>query len=178
MIDSSDAAPRRVPVRPRRAAGRPRDRLRMSVTLLAAAVLPACGDSSAASTGDGGAGGQQCIKPSLSLDCTATFPATYDAIYDGVLGPTCAANSACHMGPADKAGNGLVLSNRDDAYEYLLGTKDGRARVIPGNPECSILEQRLESDDVNFRMPKLGDKLDIGDRCPIRQWIHDGAKRK
>jgi hypothetical protein len=119
----------------------------------------------------------QCIAP-LSLDCDPTYVPTYDSIFENLLRPTCGASSNCHAGPtADKAQAGLVLSQRDDAYDYLLGKMDGRARVIPGKPECSILELRLESKDPGFRMPVGSEPLSESDRCVVRQWIANGAKR-
>jgi hypothetical protein len=154
--------------------------LRFGLATLVSLVsaLAGCGDSGAPNKDDGGMPPQQCIKP-LSLDCTPTYEPTYDAIYDNLLRPTCGTSSVCHYGPtADKAQAGLVLSNRDDAYDYLLGMMDGRARVVPNKPECSILEQRLESNDPNFRMPSGGAQLPLGDRCVVRQWIANGAKRK
>jgi hypothetical protein len=82
-----------------------------------------------------------------------------------------------HLGPKPDAARGLVLSEHDDAYDYLLGKIDGRKRVVPGKPECSILMQRLDTKDPAFRMPVGADPLSESDRCIVRQWIAMAARR-
>jgi hypothetical protein len=134
-------------------------------------------DNASAGTGDSDDGGE-CLAP-LSLDCRPTFePATYDQIFEDVLRPTCgssASGTQCHGKQGMQAG--LVLADHDQAYDSLLGTLDGRARVVPGKPECSVLIMRLESTEKRFRMPLNSDPLDEGLRCAIRQWIAEGAEK-
>jgi hypothetical protein len=146
------------------------------IALALCATMLACTGDDANPSSDAGMGG--CLDP-LALDCAPSYdPATYDKIYDNVLGPTCgstATGSQCHGKDGGKAG--LFLDQPDKAYDFLMGKADGRARVLPGNPECSILAQRLESTDPAFRMPVGGAPLSPGDRCAIRQWIAQGAKR-
>jgi len=117
----------------------------------------------------------------LALDCTPAYVPTYDAIFADVFARSCGAAStggSCHYGPsAAQAKGGLPLSDPDTAYMALLGTLDGRARVIADEPECSILVQRLESSDVAFRMPVGNNPLPEGTRCAVRQWIAMGAQR-
>jgi cytochrome c len=111
------------------------------------------------------------------MDCQPAFPPTYTELYDNLLGETCggpSTGSSCHGREGKKAG--LVLSDRTEAYDYLLGMIDGRSRVAPAKPECSLLEQRLDSDDPGFVMPP-GAKLSAAERCSVRQWIAGGAKR-
>jgi hypothetical protein len=72
---------------------------------------------------------------------------------------------------------GLVLLGRDEAYDHLLGETDSRARVVPGDPECSLLVQRLESTDPQFVMP-VGMRLPEGQRCAVRQWVAAGAEKQ
>lgn len=123
-----------------------------------------------------------CAKPlaKLPLDCQVTFMPTYSSIYTNLFAKTCGAastGSSCH-GPSGKQ-SGLLLSGKDAAYDSLLGNAaDHRARVIPGDPECSVLEQRLESDDPNFRMPLGAMKLADGELCAVRQWIANGASKQ
>ena len=124
------------------------------------------------------AGGEHasCLAP-LPLDCQAAFPPTYTDIYDNLFGETCGGPStggSCHGPDGKKAG--LVLSDRSNAYDYLVGMVDGRARVVPSKPECSLIERRLESDDPGFVMPP-GARLSVAERCAVRQWIAGGAKR-
>jgi hypothetical protein len=80
----------------------------------------------------------------------------------------------CHT--ADAAMAGLVLQDADQAYSLLLG-QTGRARVNPGDPACSLLVIRLESNDPTFRMPPGPTPLLESARCDILQWIANGAAR-
>ena len=119
-----------------------------------------------------------CLDP-LPLDCRPGFPPTYDQIFDQVLSVSCGAqgnSGACH-GTAGAKGD-LVLAERDQAHAYLLGEMGARARIIPGEPECSLLVQRLESEDASFRMPLGTQPLSEGQLCAIRQWIANGAERE
>jgi hypothetical protein len=121
---------------------------------------------------DGGA----CLPP-LATDCAVAFMPTFTNIYDSLLIKTCGSptsGTSCH-GP-NGAQAGLVLDGLDTAYDDLLGAgADQRARVVPRQPECSILVQRLESNDLNFRMPLGRTPLSAGIRCAVRKWIADGA---
>jgi hypothetical protein len=143
-------------------------RLRAAVALAFSFVL-ACGD-------DASGNSERCLGP-LPLDCTPSYEPTYDMIFTNAL-RSCGASStlgSCHSAEGSKGG--LVLSDPDAAYDHLLGTFDGRARVQPGNPECSLLMKRLESDDPAFRMPVGREPLAQGQLCAIRQWIARGAAR-
>jgi hypothetical protein len=117
----------------------------------------------------------------LALDCTPAYVPTYDAIFADVFVRSCGSAStggSCHYGPDPaQAQGGLPLSDPDTAYMALMGTLDGRARVLPREPECSILVQRLESDDAAFRMPVGNNPLPESTRCAVRQWIAMGAQR-
>jgi hypothetical protein len=144
------------------------------IMLIALSVACACNGDDAPADGDGGR--ERCLDP-LPLDCAPTYPPTFDAFYDNRIARTCGAagtGTSCH-GPEGEQG-GLVLSGADPAYEHLLGQIDGRPRVVPGDPECSPLVQRLESEDPDFVMP-VGGRLSDGERCAVRQWIAAGAER-
>jgi hypothetical protein len=146
-----------------------------AMVVLATAV--ACGGGSSkndAGAGDGGA----CLK-SLALDCQPSIEPTYDSIYRDVLLTTCGSptsGKSCH-GPDGNQG-GLVLSDHDRAYDLLLGHVKGSARVLPKDPKCSILVERLESKDKNFRMPRGMNALPAGQRCAVEQWIANGAAKQ
>lgn len=122
----------------------------------------------------------KCIEK-VDIACTPAYEPSYDAIYDNLLSRTCGAASTgnvCHFGPSSaEAKGGLALSNRDRSFDGLLGRMGGHARVEPGEPECSILVQRLESDDPKFRMPVGRAALSLAERCAVRQWIANGAPR-
>ena len=127
------------------------------------------------STEDPGLDGSTCLD-ALPRDCQPLWP-NYDAIYDNLLIKRCGAPStgtACHG--ADGAKSGLVLSDRDAAYDALLSGSNGPARVIPGDPECSVLVQRLLDPDPTRRMP-LGSKLADNESCSVIRWIAEGAAR-
>jgi hypothetical protein len=131
-------------------------------------------------TDDPPAQAAQCLE-GLALDCTPAYVPTYDAIFDDVLERSCGSagtGGTCHYGPtAETAQGGLVLSDRDLAYDQLLGRGGASARVLPGDPQCSPLVARLESDDPGFRMPVGGSPLPEAARCAVRQWIANGAMR-
>jgi hypothetical protein len=146
-----------------------------------AALLVAAGacngdDDDDAQTEDAGDGA--CGEP-LPLDCRPSFePASYEAIFSNVLRPSCgssASGTRCHGAAGMQAG--LVLADLDEGYDSLLGGDDGRPRVVPGKPECSILIQRIEASDPRVRMPLSAAPLDEGQRCAIRLWVADGAER-
>lgn len=147
-------------------------------------AIAACGDDDTNPAGSGGSGGnggtggsgEDCLDP-LPEACDLAFAPTYDAFYDNLLSRTCGASStgsSCH-GP-DGGMAGLYLHDREMAYDYLLGAVDDRARVIPGDPECSVLVHRIESTDPDFLMPPTA-RLSDGERCAIERWIATGAKR-
>jgi len=71
----------------------------------------------------------------------------------------------------------LVLVDPDEAYSILMGEGLGHAFVKPGDPGCSALVVRLDTDNPILRMPPAGDPLDERERCSIRRWISDGAPR-
>jgi Planctomycete cytochrome C len=155
------------------------DRTRQLVVLLLSAAGAAGCDSSTpiAATSAAGADAGACLEP-LSLDCQVATQPTYPELFNNILLKTCGSpttGASCHA-PAGSQG-GLVLSDMTQAYDYLLGNMGGRARVIPGDPECSIVERRLESTDPNFGMPP-GGRLSEGLRCAVRQWIANGASKQ
>ena len=141
-----------------------------------AAVLLLCLSAAACGGDDGGDVSAECV--SLPETCTPSFDSDYDTIYRNVLSQRCGTASGsmnCH-GPAGNQGN-LNLGDADSAYTGLLGSSGAHARVIAGDPECSLLMQRLETDDQVKRMPRGEAKLAEGARCAIQRWIAEGAVR-
>lgn len=128
-----------------------------------------CGDSAPPAT-------PMCV-PSLDLACRPLYADTsYQNLFDKIIKPTCASSAGqCHS--AGGREGGLVLEDADAAYALLLGTTDGRARVKAGDPKCSLVMERLESDDAAFRMPPSSAKLSSEMRCNFTLWIAQGAKR-
>lgn len=77
---------------------------------------------------------------------------------------------ACHG--AELREGGLRLTSRAD----VLGRADsGELTVVPGDPEASVLWQRVASTDPDHRMPPEGDPLSKQEVALIRQWIKAGA---
>jgi hypothetical protein len=147
---------------------------RLSICALLAGGLGhmACGQGPAAPS----EAGSMCVS-GLSVNCMPLYdPPAYATIFAQILQPTCAQGSGtCHTGDAVKGG--LVFQDANLAYSLLLGTSDGRARVNPGDPSCSLLMIRLESSDPNFRMPPGPTPLLESERCDIVRWIAEGAAR-
>jgi len=113
----------------------------------------------------------------LALDCQPLHdPPTFDAIFDDTLHPTCASGAGtCHTDDGAKAG--LVFEDRDTAYGLLLGTVDGRARVIPDDPACSLIVEKLSTSNKRLRMPPGPTPLSDPELCTIVLWIANGAER-
>lgn len=135
----------------------------------------------AACNGDGGDGGAgmsgagACLMP-LDAECAPAFAPTFDELFERQIEPRCnLGGGACHG--SDEGQAGLSMLTADRAYDELLGHAGDRARVVPGDPECSILMQRLESRDADFGMP-VGMQLLPGQRCQFQQWIENGAERR
>lgn len=142
---------------------------RLLVLLLAAAGA-SCGGGD-----DESPAAAQCL-PEPATDCQPAFNTDFQSVYTNLLSKRCGSTgTACH-GREGHQGN-LVLADADTAYKALLGEDGTHARVIAGDPDCSPLMQRLESDDELFRMPYREPKLPEGARCAVRKWIESGAAR-
>lgn len=75
----------------------------------------------------------------------------------------------CH-GPEDAQGQ-LRLDFRSTA---LQGGFSGPA-VVPGQPEASVLIERIKSEDPELRMPLDGEPLSAPQIAAIESWIRQGA---
>lgn len=86
------------------------------------------------------------------------------------LAPSCGSQgSACHPGGGPPGS--LTFDAQATTYTELL---EG-AHVLPGDPACSPLMIRLESDDPDERMPPGTTPIPAGARCSIATWIAEGA---
>lgn len=116
----------------------------------------------------GGAGG--CAPDEAPLDCTPSTEPSWTGIYQTIIEPSCTGGSTgCH-GQWGKQGD-LDLSTSQIAYTELLG----EARVLPGEPSCSLLVWRLEGTQGAV-MPLSG-ALSSAEICAVKQWIVAGASR-
>jgi outer membrane protein assembly factor BamB len=108
--------------------------------------------------------------------------ATFSAVYNDILrGRGCAAATGCH---ANSSAGGLDLSSRDIAYRALVNapaqgmpcSSSGRLRVVPSDPDNSLLVNKLAS-----AMPACGVQMPPSSLLPaaltdqIRKWIANGA---
>jgi hypothetical protein len=112
-----------------------------------------------------------CVEAELA--CNPLYQPTFDNVFTQTLNDKCA-DAPCHDAQAPQAN--LSYVDPDQAYDLLLGIADGRERVLPGDPGCSLLIRRIESMDPGFQMPP-GARLSEQERCSVRQWIADGAER-
>ncbi|MBX3436080.1 MAG: DUF1553 domain-containing protein [Planctomycetaceae bacterium] len=81
---------------------------------------------------------------------------------------------ACHGPDANVREAGLRLDDRDAAVGIL---ESGLRAVVPGDPESSVLIQRVFSQDPSDRMPPAahGPGLNEAEKATLRQWIAEGA---
>jgi hypothetical protein len=126
--------------------------------------------------GCGGDDGQEpqlnCVE-NLPSDCTAAFNANWNNVYENVMQGCSGSGVSCHASEGKQGG--LELSSSAIALAELLGESDGKPRVIPFDPACSVLMERLESNDPAEWMPRGDEKLKDGIRCGVQQWIAQGA---
>ena len=135
-------------------------------------ALAACG-----SGGETGEAQLACVEE-LDEECEPTIPVSFDSLYTNIVQTRCGISGdgpSCHSAKTKEAG--LDLSTAARAYDGLVGKqKDGKRRVLPGDPECSTLMERVEADDDTVRMPLDQERLPSGWRCAIQRWIAEGAK--
>lgn len=113
-----------------------------------------------------------------------TFSAIFDEIFTGT---GCNGQPACH---ATAAGGGLNLSSKEIAYTSLVNvaamgvgpagaaacTDSGLLRVVAGDPESSLLIQKLEhTQTCGGPMPSADQMLPPTQLQQLRSWIAQGA---
>jgi len=76
---------------------------------------------------------------------------------------------SCHSADTKPAG-GLRV---DDRNGLLMGG-DAGAAVVPGNPDKSLILQRILSENAKRRMPKESDPLTPEEIADLKQWIEKG----
>ena len=149
-------------------------RTRLDHVAVRLASLLALGVSVVACSGDDG-DELKCVEQ-LATDCVPTFDPTWDNVYANVVRQSCGGSGVSCHGPQGQGG-GLELTSKDGAFASLLGDVDGRPRVLPNDPACSILIERLESTNPSRWMPAgASAPLPAGTRCAVQKWIEMGAK--
>ena len=113
-------------------------------------------------------------------DVVHTYRPTYTAIWSEILQPTCA-DVYCHGGATDDF---LPMTTKDATYSALVGVtskgprcgQTGLKLVDPGNPDGSLLYQKVTTPTCGVRMPaEYQPYLDSDETGQIRQWILNGA---
>ena len=77
---------------------------------------------------------------------------------------------SCHSAETKPSGELRV----DDRNGLLTGGKTGPA-IVAGNPEKSLLLQRVSHEDPKRRMPKEGELLTAAQIADLTTWIKEGA---
>lgn len=124
------------------------------------------------------------VEPHLDV----SFEPTWTVVYQRVIAPSCASAIGCH-GPEPRSA-GLDLSTEAAGYASLVGVPAstdilsgaacgdmGITRVVAGDPDGSLLVQKLEgSQPCGSAMP-FGPALTDAALTAIRDWIEMGATR-
>ena len=110
-----------------------------------------------------------CLEP-LDLQCPPLYEPTYEQVFRQTLMPKCGVgNGSCHDPSGGKGG--LVISEFLPATHEALLDHD---RVLPGDPECSLLIRAVEGHPSTSAMPP-GAPLSNEERCALIQWVASGA---
>lgn len=121
-----------------------------------------------ACTDDGGddESAPQCVD--IDYDgCALLYPPTWEQVWTQTISTQCSGGgAACHA--SDER---VRFDDQAAAYEGLMH------EIVVGDPGCSHLMVRLESDDPDFRMPPGNTPISDGARCSIATWIADGASQ-
>jgi len=120
-----------------------------------------------------------CVKD-LSTTCTPLYAPTFDNVLQDTLLPKCATGGgSCHTPEGHQAGLSFDKNDPDGAYHQMMSNSTvhvGRERVAPGDPACSVVVERIETEIGRWHMPR-GSTLADNEKCSIVQWIAQGALR-
>jgi len=108
----------------------------------------------------------------LAQDATVANSIRYGRDIRPLLSDRC---FRCHGPDANERAADLRLDSR----AFATQERDGRAAIVPGDPEKSLLIQRIEHHDPDERMPPAeSNKPPLGSEQieRIRQWIREGAQ--
>ena len=112
--------------------------------------------------------------PDLDLTCAPLYQPTYDNLFTSTFVPKCGTGGrSCYA--SEGAMGGLIFDNAQDSYARLLDPFADR--IIPGDPACSELVERVYSTDARWHMPRGADSLPDPERCALIQWVAAGAPR-
>ena len=130
------------------------------------------------SSGEGGAGGSDAGDFDAGPIGSISFTSLYDDVFGQQVfgdGVGCA-NSYCHGGSS----GGFSVGTKQVAYDSLVNAEGsancgGEIRVVPGDPDASLLVQKITDPSCGDRMPKDEDSLPPETVARIRAWISAGA---
>lgn len=124
-----------------------------------------------------------CVEADAGGDAAAQDAAlapTFANVFAIVIEGTC---TGCHSNSSAALGN-LSMGDRCTAFESLVrrpsigpacGSDSGRIRVVPGQPDESLLVQKLVEPDCGSRMPLGGSAVAPEKIELLRAWITRGA---
>ena len=120
-----------------------------------------------------------CLAAAPSTTCDTLYVPTFDNVHKQTLYPNCGGkDGACpNSANGNKPQAGLDFSDEQTAYDDLLmnSTLDPkRARVVPGDVQCSLMLVRVDSPGTDYQMPP-GTPLKPEERCALVQWVAAGA---
>jgi len=103
---------------------------------------------------------------------------SFDDLHRRIITPRCSGTPGlCHNGQFEPN-----LSTPSLAYAYLVNRpsieKPTRRRVQPGQPEASVLIDKLRGRNVRTLMPLGAEPLDEADIAALEAWISAGALRR
>lgn len=130
-------------------------------------------------SGEGGAGGLDASDIDAGPSDSPTFTSLYDDVFGQEFlgaGAGCA-NAYCHGATGS---GGFSVSTRQGAYASLVNAEGsancgGEVRVVPGDPDASLLVQKITDPSCGERMPKDNEALSPETVERIRAWISAGA---
>ncbi len=114
---------------------------------------------------------------SLAMTCETSSEIRFDEVYKATMKNQC---DPCHT--AIDSG-GLDLQSADVAFGELVGQKsqtedcEGRDLVVPGNPEESLLYQKVAEVNLCGPAMPMTEPLTAEEIALIRDWIAGGALR-
>lgn len=111
------------------------------------------------------------LLPAMAMPALADGQVRYGRDIRPLLSDRC---FACH-GP-DRAQQQAGL--RLDSFDAATTGRRGGAAIVPGDPDASMLWQRITTDHADDLMPPIDSTkppLDARERALIRRWIEEGA---
>lgn len=125
--------------------------------------------------GDPGSDGMTaCDGPTLDT-CIPAYEPTWSNVYAQTIVPSCQGTAECHESSFAMGASPQGLYFEDSAQSLAVLLEGGVPRVVPGQPRCSPLLERLLADDPLAGMPPA-DPLPQDELCAVVQWIEQGAK--